>query len=383
MQSGATSGGQARSTLADALFLPSKNTRFDLIGTSESNGVEPTVAEEAKELRIHQSSSSSRILVNHYFQQSSPYNLPKDHPTISLNSEQMQTILRVVADENARASNAMMEDIVVRASKLSLGRTPAGQGNLPSNTSAGGSVYPSSKGETVPGNPSDREGSYTSGALHSDNDSNSIGYSFERTPPSVITVNKPPCRGRNMEMDPKSTEPQAETESPGAQTLASLKAEALQDQQSTKRKSKAPKKTTTTRRRVTRACKIMKEEYFEGMAWTRTFVTGPLDPRWNPYTFYCQICKGNVSIYGKGDREILRHYATERNLRKDQRWRYEHLVIEDPITKTIHHQVRGKDGKVLTSHQLELELPKFMAAPLVDVGDNSPFTMNLWLGPNT
>ena len=117
----------------------------------------------------------------------------------------------------------------------------------------------------------------------------------------------------------------------------------------------------------------MKEEYFEGMAWTRPFVTGPLDPRWNPYKFYCQICKGNVSIYGKGAREILRHYATERHLRKDQRWRYELLGIEDPITKTIHHQVQGKDGKVLTPYQLELELPKFITAPLVDIGEKFPF----------
>ena len=93
VQSGATSGGQARSTLADALFWPSKTTRFDLIGTSESNGVEPTAVEEAKELGVHQMSSSSRTLVNHYFQQASPFNLPKDHPTISLNSEQMQAIL--------------------------------------------------------------------------------------------------------------------------------------------------------------------------------------------------------------------------------------------------------------------------------------------------
>ena len=66
--------------------------------------------------------------------------------------------------------------------------------------------------------------------------------------------------------DPKSAEPQAQTESPGAQTLASLKAEALKDQQLKGRKSKVPKKTQTTRRRVTRACEIMKEEFFEGMA---------------------------------------------------------------------------------------------------------------------
>ena len=79
----------------------------------------------------------------------------------------------------------------------------------------------------------------------------------------------------------------------------------------------------------------MKEAYFKGMEWTKTFVSGPVDPRWNPYKFYCQICKGNVSIYGRRAREILRHHATERHLRKDQRWRYEHLATEDPVTKTI------------------------------------------------
>ena len=199
---------------------------------------------------------------------------------------------------------------------------------------------------------------------------------FERTPPNVIAITKRPCGERSSSEDPKSAEPHTQTESPGAQTLASLKAEALKDRQAKGRKTKVPKKPPTTRRRVTRACKIMKEEYFEGMAWIRAFVSGPLDPRWNPHKFYCQICKGNVSIYGKGSREILRHYATERHLRKDQRWRYEHLGVEDPISKTfqrIHHQVRGKYGKILTPYQLELELSKFVGAPLVDIGEKFPF----------
>ena len=109
------------------------------------------------------------------------------------------------------------------------------------------------------------------------------------------------------------------------------------------------------------------------MAWTRFFVSGPLDPRWNPYKFYCQICKGNVSIHGKGAREILRHYATERHLRKDQRWRFKHLGVEDPNTKTVHHQVRRKDWKILTRNQLELELPNFIGVPLVDIGEKFSF----------
>ena len=74
----------------------------------------------------------------------------------------------------------------------------------------------------------------------------------------------------------------------------------------------------------------MKEAYFKRMEWTKIFVSGPVDPRWNPYKIYCQICKGNISIYGRRAKEILRHRATERHLRKEQRWRYEHLSREDP-----------------------------------------------------
>ena len=109
------------------------------------------------------------------------------------------------------------------------------------------------------------------------------------------------------------------------------------------------------------------------MEWTKTFVPGPVDPRWNPYKFYCQICKANISIYGKGAREILRHHSTEKHLRKDQRWRFEHLSKVDPVTHKVVHQVRGKDGKFLAPYQLELEYPKLKDVPLVDIGKKLPF----------
>ena len=124
---------------------------------------------------------------------------------------------------------------------------------------------------------------------------------------------------------------------------------------------------------MTLSCKIMKEAYFKAMKWTRTFISGPVDPRWNPYKFYCQICKANVSIYGKEAKEILRHHSTEKHLRKDQRWRYEYLYTVNPVTKSKIHQIRGKDGKILTPFQLELELPKFKHAELVEIGQKLSF----------
>ena len=79
-------------------------------------------------------------------------------------------------------------------------------------------------------------------------------------------------------------------------------------------------------------------------------------------------------------KKILRHHATERHLRKDQRWRYEHLSVEDPVTGTIRHHVRGRDGKLQTPYQLEMEYPKFKKAELVDIGEKFPFYDEIMAG---
>ena len=105
-----------------------------------------------------------------------------------------------------------------------------------------------------------------------------------------------------------------------------------------------------------------------------TFVTGPLDRLHNPYIyFFCQICKTNVSIYSKGAREILRHYQKESHLRKNYSCRYEHLSTIDSATGEVLHYVKGKDGHRLSPLELAKELPLFINAPLVDIGDKLPF----------
>ena len=161
--------------------------------------------------------------------------------------------------------------------------------------------------------------------------------------------------------------------SPTTQTLAELKQKAIKDRGKKKRKPTGKSKVKNPRKAVKRFSRIMREEHFEGMSWTRTFVSGPMDPKWNRYKFHWLVCKGNVSIYRRGVIEILRHYATERHLREDQRWRYEYMGIEDPVTKTIRHQVRGRDDKILSPYELELEYPKFKDAELVDSGEKLPF----------
>ena len=117
----------------------------------------------------------------------------------------------------------------------------------------------------------------------------------------------------------------------------------------------------------------MREEFFAKIGWTRSFISGPADPVHNPHMVWCHVCKKNFSIKTKGPFEILRHHRSERHLRRDQRWRYEHLRSVDPVTGKIQHRVRGRNGKLLTKIELAKELPKFIHAELVDLGERFPF----------
>ena len=45
----------------------------------------------------------------------------------------------------------------------------------------------------------------------------------------------------------------------------------------------------------------------------------------------------------------------------------------DPVSRTKIYQVRERDGKLLTPYQLEMELPKFIGAQLVENGQKLPF----------
>ena len=158
-----------------------------------------------------------------------------------------------------------------------------------------------------------QKGSVTSEVMSWDDDSTSIGYTFEHIRVSDVgVIARPPTRTEIATLVSTSNEQQSQMECPGAQTLASLKEEAIKDRRSKRLHTKTSRKSQAARQNVSRSCKIMKEEYFEGMAWTRTFVSGPVDPKWNPYKFYGQSCKCNDSVYGKGTREKLRLYATEK-----------------------------------------------------------------------
>ena len=117
----------------------------------------------------------------------------------------------------------------------------------------------------------------------------------------------------------------------------------------------------------------MREEFFAKIGWTRSFISGPADPVHNPHIVWCHMCKKNFSIKSKGPLEIFRHHRTEKHLRRDQRWRYEHLRSVDLVGGKIQHLVSGRNGRVLSNIELAKELPKFINVELVDIGERFAF----------
>ena len=123
MTSDQASVGQARSTLADAMAPP--KTR---VVTYSTDGLDSSLPEmeTTKETTPAPLSIKSRDLIREYFAERRPINLPQGHPVIVFIQDQMSSVLRIVADETAKASYDMLNSVVVRVSRLNLG---SGQSN--------------------------------------------------------------------------------------------------------------------------------------------------------------------------------------------------------------------------------------------------------------
>ena len=370
--SGGNSDVYARSTMEDALTSPKKLQRGHFGETSSDTSRSSSPVRESGTGPL---SSSSRALIKQHLSETSPVSLPRGHPTVAFIEGQVSSILTEVANESAIASFDMLSNVVERASRPNLGG--CSRCNQPRGPATEGSLLLTTDCEP---DCSLREFSASRTGFASDlSQSNGAAGSSTMTPgsprPSLTSVThipSPPAFGCSQE-DSRGSTPLTARDSPGGQPLAALRQEAIKDKQVTQTSRRSATKSKIPRSKPIRGGRMMREEYFEGMSWTRVFVSGPLDLEHTPYTFYCLICKDNVFIYTKGPREIIRHYSSERRLRKDHRWRYEYLSVKDSVTGNVKHRVGGKNGKLLTAYQLELELPEFIDAPFVDLGGRMPF----------
>ena len=322
-----------------------------------------------------------------YFDTASPIRLPVGHTTIALTEPQMYHLLRTLTDETLRQSFNTMERMVidaVRGTPTALpSRTSHFQLKRRAQTPGPGAQSDSESESDLAGTASDQPESSSDdsggASFYEESDSATemdlITKSFKQTP------SRPLVGGVQADTSSSQQHIGPDTEGSSCQdtTLYEMREQAQKDQPEGHSKSRKKK----GNKRLSRRGVPMREEFFSKIGWTRSFISGPADPLHNPLMVWCHICKKNFSIKSKGPYEILRHHRTDRHLRRDQRWRYEHLRSVDPVSGKVQHRVRGANGKILTKIELANQLPKFIKAELVDIGERFPFYEDFIRGTTT
>ena len=343
-------------------------------GTSRFN---PQPQEEV----LRDLSGRSRATLKQYFEAEDPYTFPVGQRVVAFTEPQVYHLLRVLTDEAINMTCTTMERMVIGAvkgtpvtapSRTEKFRTRARAPSPGSNRQAGSSSDELSV--DLGSQPSPQLDLSTlqdvSGLSYlEDSDSSMerllIDRVYNKTAPENLSTASQPGLPHN------TTE--GETELQEKSSLDCTLSE-LRGQSPTQKSRQAVVSARKSKsKRMPRRGVPMREEFFSKIAWTRSFISGPADPLHNPYMVWCHMCKKNISIKTKGTVEILRHHRTEKHLRRDQRWRFEHLKTVDDVSGKVQHRVRGRDGKILNKSDLAQELPRFIHTELVDVGERHPF----------
>ena len=176
-----------------------------------------------------------------------------------------------MADESARASFEMLNSVVERASRLNLSspvkatprRRAASTSGPDTDTDIGSDsviTYDTRRGDASPGMTSEAESQPD----------------FQ----SSVAMPAPPTAGNRRQVDFESDPQSPVAFSPGMQTLATIRHGATTEQRHSRKHTSARTRArgpARPRRRMGRD-HVMKEKHFESMPWTRTFVSGPVDP---------------------------------------------------------------------------------------------------------
>ena len=343
-------------------------------GTSRFN---PQPQEEV----LRDLSGRSRATLKQYFEAEDPYTFPVGQRVVAFTEPQVYHLLRVLTDEAINMTCTTMERMVIGAVKGSPVTAPSRTEKFRTRARA-----PSPGSNRQAGSSSDELsvdlGSQPSPQLDLSTLQDVSGLSYLEDSDSSMerllidrVYNKTASENLSTASQPglphNTTE--GETELQEKSSLDCTLSE-LRGQSPTQKSRQAVVSARKSKsKRMPRRGVPMREEFFSKIAWTRSFISGPADPLHNPYMVWCHMCKKNFSIKTKGTVEILRHHRTAKHLRRDQRWRFEHLKTVDDVSGKVQHRVRGRDGKILNKSDLAQELPRFIHTELVDVGERHPF----------
>ena len=332
--------------------------------------------------------ASARTLVKKNFADNDRFNLPVGHPAVVFSESQMYGMLRAISDESVHSSFKLTKNLVLETRGLRI-PSPSRFDQRTASFRKPKTPLPSVSGESAqdsdPNEEQQLSEAESSGALHSGDDTSSVPFIREAVETDLRGFLLPGDCSGSQSNRPPDTSPFSPggTSTSSNQPLSLLKSRLSVEPQDShnlpsssmevipEEPPKDPVKAPP--RRAPKKLQVLKSTYSVGMSWTRTFVCGPKDPLNNKHSFYCRLCKTNLSCKTKGALEVLRHHKSDKHLRRDQRWRYEHLKTVDPVTGNPHYEVRDKHGRVLDPYQLQKELPNFIDTPLVDLGPKFPF----------
>ena len=325
----------------------------------------PSTSTGQTRFKLHELSGRSRALLKEYFETAEAFRLPLGHPTVAFSEGQIYHLLKILTNETMSLTYATMEKMILDALKgqpttsqprtdhfrlRTRAQTPArGDSNNSSVESESGSELPR---HSISGQISDN----VTSCEESDGATEMalIAASFAKPVLAGPSTTTSTARLNVSSSDEVGTSDFTSQDA----TLSEIRE---QSRVGKSHEDPSPKKTKKTRG-VSRRGVPMREEFFRKIGWTRSFISGPADPLHNPLMVWCHICKRNFSINTKGTLEILRHHRSEKHLRRDQRWRYEHLKTVDPIT-----------GKIRPKRKAEL----------VDIGERFPFYDDFMKGHTT
>ena len=326
-------------------------------------------------------SGRSRATLKQYFETEDPYTFPVGQRVVAFTEPQVYYLLRDLTDEAINMTCFTMEKRKIGAVRGSPATAPSRTGKFQIRTRA-----------PTPG-PHDTAGS-TSEGPRTEYGSGSETYGYISMLQDVSDVPNPdesenPTEMSLIDQNFKKTAPEdtsfarqwglpQDSSGDGAEAVERNSLDVTLSEirdQSSGRKSRQRGSTVKSAKtkRVQRRGVPMREEFFSKLGWTWSFISGPADPLHSPHMVWCHMCTKNFSIKTEGTVEILPHHRTEKHLRRDQKWRYEHLKSVDPVTGKVQHRVRGRNGKILSKIELAQELPKFIHPELFDVGERFPF----------
>ena len=293
-------------------------------------------------------SQSAKSLLKDFFELNPPTHLDPSHPTTSFSADQKIQFARAVGLEVSLASYGMLEDLLLKA------RGGGGFQSVGSRHSIESSPFPS-----------------VAGSSWGDSIASRTNYSL----PTVTETDVSNVAGGGDLLQEPCSSKQADArlaanvggEKPGSDSLKTLKD--IKRSEKKKRQSKMWKWSREGRQNPLlpaggdKGGYVFTKEKLELAPFANVFATGPDDPLNNRYSFYCMLCKRNISMRTRGLYELKRHFQRDCHFRADQRLR----------ENVCPGKVRGRDGRVLYGSKLEAQREVYMELDLPELSHKRPF----------